>query len=176
MLLKMKTIHMQHKDFSDIEFPIFTITSTYKRIWDEFNIKYIETQNGIYILDNKNLKGDTLGERRLKITTGSRYIPRKAYYNITQLIKSKTKTYIDNTGCVFTYRKTRTVPLKYYKVTDVVSTEEGCILSFKGINFKLKTNCREAYEINYIGLLITNMGYILYDTSEEKKRDTIRKI
>ena len=167
---------MHLKDFSDINFPVFTITASYIKIWDEFNIKYIQTQSGTYILDNKNLSGDTLGERRLKITTGLRYIPRKAYYNITQLIKSKTKTYIDNTGCVFTYKKTRTVPLKYYKVMDVVSTEEGCILSFKNVNFRLRTNCREAYEIIYIGLLITSMGYILYETCEEKKRDTTRKI
>jgi hypothetical protein len=167
---------LSSKSLMDIEFPIFTITPSYKRIWDEFNITYIETESGTYILDNKNLEGNTLGERRLKIKTGLRYIPRKAYYNITQLIKSKTMTYIDNTGCVFTYRKTRNVPLRYYKVKDVVSTEEGCILSFKDINFKLRISCGEAYSFNYIGLLDTDMGYILYDTSDLKKRDTYRKI
>lgn len=167
---------MPHKNFSDINFPIFTITASYKRIWDEFNIKYIETESGIYVLDNKNLEGNTLGERRLKLKTGLRYIPRKAYYNITQLIKSNTKTYIDNTGCVFTYRKTRTVPLKYFRVMDVVSMVEGCILSFKNVNFKLRVSCREAYDIKYIGLLITDNGYILYETSEIKKKDTTRKI
>jgi hypothetical protein len=165
------------KDLSDINFPIFTITPTYKRIWDEFNVKYIETASGIYILDNMNLSGKTLGERRLHIKSGLRYIPRTAYYNITQLIKSKNKTYIDNTGCVFTYKKTRNVPLKYYKVMDVVNMdEEGCILLIKGINFKLRTNCREAYDIKYIGLLITDTGYILYDTSNIQKKDTTRKI
>ena len=164
------------KSLLDIEFPIFTITPTYKRIWEEFNITYIETESGTYMLDNKNLDGDTLGERRLRMTTSLRYIPRKAYYNITQLIKSKNKTYIDNTGSVFTYRKTRTVPLKYYKVMDVVSMEEGCILSFKGINFKLRISCMDAYDIKYIGLLVTEMGYILYETSEIKKKDTYRKI
>lgn len=169
MLLKIK-------DFSDINFPIFTITPSYKRIWDEFNVKYIETASGVYILDNMNLSGETLGERRLQIKHGSRYIPRKAYYSITQLIKSNNKTYIDNTGRVFTYRKTRNVPLKYYKVMDVVSTEGGCILSFKGVNFKLRTNCREAYDVHYVGLLSTDIGYILYDVSDMKKRDTTRKI
>lgn len=167
---------MPHKDFSDINFPIFTITPTYKKIWDEFNIKYIQTESGTYILDNKNLEGNTLGERRLKIKTGLRYIPRKAYYSITQLIKSKTKTYIDNTGCVFTYKKTRIVPLKYFRVMDVVSTEKECILSFKNVNFKLRISCNEAYDIKYIGLLLTDNGYILYETSEIKKKDTTRKI
>jgi len=165
-----------NKDFSDINFPIFVITPTYKRIWDEYNIKYIKTESGTYILDNKNLEGKTLGERRLKIKTGLRYIPRKAYYSITQLIKSKTMTYIDNTGCVFTYKKTRMVPLKYFRVMDVVSMEEGCILSFKDINFKLRIGCNEAYDIKYIGLLIIDNGYILYETCEEKKPDTRRKI
>ena len=165
-----------NKTFADIEFPIFAITPSYKRIWDELNVKYIETESGTYMLDNMNLTGDTLGERRLKITTSLRYIPRKAYYNITQLIKSNNKTYIDNTGCVFTYKKTRMVPLKYYRVMDVVSTEEGCILLIKGINFKLRLNCNVAYDIKYIGLLTTPDGYILYETCEEKKKDTRRKI
>jgi len=167
---------MQPKTWSDINFPIFVITPNYKRIWDEFNVKYIETESGTYVLDNMNMTGDTLGERRLQIRNSLRYIPRKAYYNITQLIKSNNKTYIDNTGCVFTYKKTRMVPLKYYKVMDVVSTEEGCILLIKGINFRIRTHCREAYNINYVGLLIVANNYILYDTSEVKKKDTIRKI
>jgi len=167
---------LSNRDFSDIEFPIFSITSSYKRIWDELNVKYIQTESGTYILDNMNLPGETLGERRLHIKTGLRYIPRKAYYNITQLIKSNNKTYIDSTGCVFTYKKTRMVPLKYYKVMDVVSTEEGCTLLIKGINFKIRMNCREAYNINYVGVLETDMGYILYDTSETKLKDTRRKI
>lgn len=167
---------MQHKTFSDIEFPIFTITPTYKRIWDEFGVKYIETDSGTYILDNKNMKGDNLGERRLRIKNGSRYIPRKVYHSITQLIKSNNKTYIDNTGSVFTYRKTRNVPLRYYKVMDVVHREEGCILLIKNINFKLRVSCKDAYDIKYIGLLNTDTGYILYDTSDEKKKDTTRKI
>ena len=165
-----------NRDFSDINFPIFAITPSYKRIWDDLNVTYIELDTGVYILDNKNLSGNTLGERRLKIQTGLRYVPRKAYYNITQLIKSKNKTYIDNTGCVFTYKKTRMVSLKYYKVMDVVSTEEGCTLLIKGINFKIRTNCRDAYSIKFVGLLETEMGYILYDTSDVKEKDTYRKI
>jgi len=165
-----------NKNFSDIEFPIFTLTPNYKRIWDEFNVKYIETPSGIYILDNMNLNGRTLGERRLKIKTGLRYSPRKVYYNIAQLIKSNNKTYIDNTGCVFTYRKTRMVPLKYFKVMDVISTEEGCTLLIKGINYKLRTNCREAYNIKYVGLLIVDNNYILYDVSNIPLKDTRRKI
>jgi len=176
MHLRMKITHMQHKSFSDIEFPIFTITASYKRIWDEFGVKYIETESGTYILDNKHMEGDTLGERRLRIKNGLRYTPRKVYYNITQLIKSNNKTYIDNTGSVFTYRKTRNVPLKYYRVMDVVHMDAGCILLIKNINFKLRVSCKDAYAIKYIGLLCTDTGYILYDTSDEKKKDTTRKI
>ena len=166
-----------NKKFSDIEFPVFTITNGNHKIWTEMNVTYIKTDSGTYVLDNKNMPGNNLGERRLQIKNSLRYIPRKAYYNITQLIKSNNKTYIDNTGCVFTYKKTRTVPLKYYKVKDVVHMdEEGCILLIKGVNFKLRTNCRDAYDINYVGLLIVDNNYILYDTSFEPKKDTIRKI
>ena len=59
---------MEQLNLFDIQFPIYSITRTYKRIWVEMNVTYIETESGIYVLDNKNVEGDSLGKRRLRIT------------------------------------------------------------------------------------------------------------
>jgi hypothetical protein len=168
---------MEPLNLFDIKFPIYGITNTYKNIWTDLNVLYIETNTGTYVLDNKNIVGDTLGERRLKIKNSKLYIPRKVYYNIAQLLKSKHTVFIDKYGILFKYKKTQYVPLKYYKIENIDKAEDGqCILAIPKLPFYHKTTCRIAYSINYLGLLDTPFGYILYELSEYKKSDSKRKI
>ena len=166
----------KYKTLADISFPLYGITSRYKRIWNEFNIQYIETRSGIYILDNKNLDGDTVGKRRLKIKSFDKYMPRMMVLTVAQLIHSKYKVFMDSTGAVFTYVKNKVVPLKYYKVQKITKMEEGCVVSLKGIDYPIKINCREAYAIHCIGLLHTDIGLILYEISEYPRTNTWRKV
>ncbi len=161
---------------SDIVFPVYTVTDSYKKIWEDTNVTYIQTQSGIYVLDNKNIDGDTLGKRRLKISNSDLYKPRKSFYSLSQLIKSKHKTFIDSTGSVFSWKKTTTVPLKYHKVIEVYHDDEYCILHLKNIEFPQKVVCSIAYEIKYVGVLHTKEGYILYSYNTEYEKDTWRKI
>lgn len=168
---------MEKLKITDINFPIYGITNNRKKIWEEYNILYIETLSGIYILDNKNMNGNTLGERRIKINNSKLYKPRQVCYNIIQLIKSKFTTFIDSTGKVFTYKKSKFVPLKYYKVTNIIRSKDGeCIISIPKINFVHKIACRKAYSIEYIGILHTDYGLVLYEYSNIEKKDTKRKI
>jgi hypothetical protein len=167
---------MKYKTLADITFPLYGITPKYKRIWDEFNVKYIETQSGTYVLDNKNLDGDTVGQRRLKINAFDKYMPRAVILTVAQLIHSKYKTFMDSTGSVFKYVKNKVVPLRYYKVLEINRIEEGCVVLLKGIDYPVKINCRDAYSINCIGLLHTELGLILYEISEKQRPDTWRKI
>ena len=143
---------MEQLNLFDIHFPIYSITKTYRRIWSEMNVLYIETEYGIYVLDNKNIQGDTVGKRRLRIKNDiyALYKPRKVLYDITHLIKSKDYIFMDTNGLVFKY-KTK-------------------------INFSYKTNCRNAYAIHYIGLLNSKYGYIPYELSEFYKEPTRRMI
>ena len=167
----------KYKTIFTIDFPVFTITKNYKNIWTKDKITYIETESGVYVLDNKNMQGDTLGQRRLRLKSFDMYIPRKVIHSVTQLIKSKHRTFIDNNGIVFKYLKQTLVPLKYYEVSKVVNKPKiGCILYFKDIDNPIIVPCKQAYGINYVGFLITKIGYILYEYSEEIKGDTWRKI
>lgn len=166
----------KYKNIFDIQFPIFPVALNFERIWTEDNITKIETASGVYVLDNKNIQGDTLGKRRLRINNSKLYIPRGVVHSIGQLIRSKYKTYIDNTGEVFKYIKHTTVPLKYHKVDRIIETEHGCVLHFKDIHNPIILSCRNAHGIEYVGLLHTNIGYILYEYSETIKANTWRKI
>lgn len=166
----------KHKSIFDVSFPIFALAKQYDRVWTEDNITKIQTPSGIYVLDNKNMKGDNLGQRRLRIKNSKLYIPRVIVQNIPQLINSTYKTYIDNAGEVFKYVKHKLVPLKYYKVRRVLKTEDGCVLYFKDLDNPIKVSCKSAYGIGYVGFLITKLGYIEYDYSEERKKDAWRKI
>lgn len=167
---------MDQLNLFDIEFPIYSITKTYKRIWEDMNVLYIETPYRIYILDNKNIEGDTVGKRRIKLNNSELYRPRKVYYNIEQFLHSKDNIYMDSLGRVFRYKKTKSVPLKYHKIKDINRLDTGeCILTLD-IIFPQKVNCRIAYSIQYVGVLHTSYGYILYSFEEDYKKDTRRKI
>jgi len=167
---------MEQLNVYDITFPIFKLPD-FRRIWEDTNVLYIETESGVYILDNKNLDGDTLGKRRIRISSEYKCRLQKAYYTISQMIKSNKKHFIDSTGRPFNYKKTTRVPLKYYKVTEVSTAKDGeCILHVPKINFMYKINCRMAYTIEYIGILLTPLGNLIYEFSDCKKPDTYRKI
>lgn len=159
-----------------IEFPIYGITNDYRRIWEDMNVLYIETDSGVYTLDNKNVPGDTLGKRRLRINAGKKYIPKKVVYSISQMLHSAHNIFIDNTGSVFRYKKTMAVPLRYHVVDKIVKMEEGCVLLLKGIDYPIQMNCREAHSIKSVGLLHSSIGYILYEYSESVKNNSWRKI
>lgn len=170
---------MEQLSLFDIQYPIYGISSKYKKIWNEFNVLYIKTESGTYILDNKNVPGNTLGIRRLNIKNNetSLYIPRKICHNLEQLLHSKYKHFIDNSGTCFTYKKTETVPLKYHKVEKVVELKDGtCMIVLHSIDFPQKVNCRRAYATSYVGVLYTKYGYLLYSFEEEYKNNTTRKI
>ena len=162
----------------DIKFPIFSITKSHKRIWEEMNVLYVETLSGTYVLDNKNIDEDTLGKRRVRMQSKDKYIPRKVYYTLAQMIRSKDKYFIDNTGRAFKYEKRDFVPLKYHRVLDVRRDENSgeCIVELEGINFPQLLSCKLAHSISYVGVLHTKYGYILYSFEEEYKGDTKRKI
>lgn len=161
----------------DIDFPIFAITNNYRNIWTEDNITKIETASGVYVLDNKNIQGNTLGQRRLRINNSPLYIPREVLHNVSQIIRSKYNLFIDNNGKVFNYIKQTRVPLKYFKIEKVVKKPDiGCVLHFEALDNPILISCIIAYGINYVGFLLTDMGYIVYEYTEEFKRDTWRKI
>lgn len=161
----------------NVEFPIFIIGS-HKRLWSENNILYLESERDIiYKLDNKNLSGRTLAERRLKISKEQRYRFTKTCFTIAQLIKSGKKLFLDNTGRLVRYRKDRRVNLIYRPIISTKPIEgKGMLVRVKGISTIFTISNFVFNQSKYIGLLVINDGYLVYELSEERKPDTWRKI
>jgi hypothetical protein len=160
----------------EIIFPVFAITPGYRRVWEDMNILYIETNSGIYTLDNKNIRGDTVGSRRLKIKNSELYIPRKVYYNIGQMLHSKYRDFMDTSGRYFKWKKSISIPLRYHKVSNISNFKDECIIHLKDIFFPQKVNCRLASALKCVGVLHTQWGYVLYEFSDTLKKNTYRKI
>jgi len=116
--------------YSSIKFPVYKLPAEPL------------VRNGLVVsegrlIDDRNVKGDTLGERRLKTTLKkSRISTYKA--DIISLIKGTNATeswYIDYYGTVFCYRKTRTERVLCHRITKITPMDTYSVLSLEGIDF-----------------------------------------
>ena len=92
---------------TDIKYPIFPLREHVK-VENVDDVLYVHSLRGSWILDNKNLPGETLAIRRFRISN-SLYPLNKAIFNLAQLInnKSRQQVYIDKFGTFFKYRKSK---------------------------------------------------------------------
>ena len=167
---------------NNLIFPLYHIRAC-EAIVTEDNITTIMTPYGNYILDNKNIKGDTLGERRLRLgpvlqEDQKLYRLKKIFYTISDIIlhKDKYKVYIDSVGQLFTYTKKNRVNLVYKKIKQIEIQETRLLCSFADIFKVVEIPFIPEIMPRYLGLLIFHGDYIFYDMSQEKKKDTWRLI
>ena len=90
-----------YKDVLRVTFPVFQLPSDNWSCSD--GLLFIENQ----IVDDRNMRGDSLGIRRLQ-TPHKNLLPlKKSLLNLTGIIKQNTPTFIDSNGFPFIYEKTR---------------------------------------------------------------------
>ena len=97
-------------DKKDLVFPIFVLHSDNVELLD--GILWLDDQ----VLDDKNMKGRSLGIRRLQSPMKSLYPLRYMISDEIGLMKHRAKTFIDNAGRVFNYEKTEKVDIIYHKI------------------------------------------------------------
>ncbi len=164
----------------DINFPIFPLRA-YNKLYYEDNILYIETYYNNYIIDNKNLTGDTLAKRRLRLPAKNRYPLNLALFTIAQLVKSKTKVFLDNYGNLIEYKRTKMVKICYKKIIRYKESDKGEVaIWMSNIPYPIYVSKyymeQFRYKDLYAGILNYGGGYILFELSQEKKKDIRRKI
>jgi len=162
----------------DINYPIFPIRN-HTKIYNEFGIIYIETYFKTWIIDNTNLPYNALAKRWFKIEKP--YPLTNVIYNITQLINCKFKIFIDNNGKIFNYIKTRNTRLIYKKLINYKANKNGEVALFtKELPYPLYVSTtyfnKYIHDDIYMGLLRYSGGYVLYEITNDKKRDTWKKI
>ena len=164
----------------DIKWPIYKI-GVHDNMYNEMGVDYIKHSGKISILDNKNLKGDSLGIRRLAIPRNEIYNLKRVIFMFSELLADIGSTYIDSNGNIFKYKKSKFVPLVWKLVKNSELLKTITLLRVEGIPhiFELPTNYWLKYseeEEVYLGLLNLGNFYIIYDLVTYSIKDTRRKI
>ena len=157
---------------NDLVFPVYVLPKDTE----------IDKQDGIVfangqMLDDRNIEGETLGIRRLRSSYPTKFILNKATHDIPSFLKSAGKKFIDSSGKVFNYEKTRMVDLKYLLISKIRWNKTESILFVEDINFPFTIPRPPEPEMRYAGILF-DRGYpwLLYEYCEFWKKDTKRKI
>lgn len=133
-----------------------------------------------YIIDDKDIPGDTLGSRRLllkqlkiplyKLTT--------AIYSIGDMLRTMINNpwFIDHRGYIFKYKKQASAPLTCHKIIKILRGTTGvCIIELEGINERFKL-LNDTKDCGYAGVITINKKHILYGLYDKPFKKSYRKI
>ncbi len=155
----------------DLVFPLFVIHTDNTEVID--GILWIDDQ----VLDDLNMSGETLGARRLQSPMKSIYPLKYMIEDEIGLMKHRGNTFIDNVGNVINYEKTRSLKLKYHKITKREKKGIATVLWLKDVPFPFAEKSPPDIEITWAGVLYdSGIPWKIYEFSDEKKKDTWRKI
>ena len=158
-------------NYNDINFPVFVVHTDNVELID--GILWIDNQ----VLDDRNMRGDTLGKRRLQSPMKSIYPLKYMIEDEAEMIKHQGKYYIDSKGYFVEKHKTTSVPLKYHKILRVEKKNIVSLLWIKDCPFPFPLKRPLPENASWAGILYqNNIPWILFDLAEEKKKDTWRKI
>lgn len=167
-------------NLSRIVFPVFQLEKIRPAVVD--GVVFYSGQSRDWVVDDTTVPQATLGRRRLLIKGRENtklYRLNNAIYFVGDLIKltKGSHYYIDSTGYIFNYKKSRIVPLVYLPIEEIIPINSGgAIVSVKGIPQRFKCLYMPRF-VKYAGLLkISSVEYILYGLYEVRHKDTRRKI
>lgn len=162
--------------------PPITFDKVSAYISNSVSVDSEELNYDILIIDDKNIVGNTLGERRLRLRAKgdvNLYPLRRAIYMVGDLIRLTTgrKSWaIDSNGIVFNYVKTIRAPLTCHKILKVLRVSTGGYsLEVEGIQERFKI-LNEVKDCKYAGIISYNRKKILYGLYEEKFKKTNRAV
>lgn len=135
----------------------------------------------IKLIDNLAEPGETLSQRRLRMSAQEvpLYPLRVAIYFLGDFIKLAKKGwwFIDSTGKIFTYTKSLSVKLKFYKVKKVIpSKSTGSIVEVYKLPERFKTLFTVDSNVTHAGILEYRGIYILYGLYPQEYKSTRRMI
>ena len=161
----------KNMNYDNIEFPVFVLHTDNIELID--GILWIDNQ----VLDDKNMSGKTLGIRRLQSPMKSLYPLKYMLTDEVEILHHQGKFYIDNSGFFFTKSKTTTTQLKYHKIMRVEKKTIASRLWIKDCPFPFPLKRPLPENASWAGVLYRDgIPWIIYDLSEEKKKDSWRKI
>lgn len=139
-----------------------------------------EDHNIIKVIDDKNLSGTSLAQRRLQIQKagGTLYNIKYAIFFICDLVKiTRGSTwFIDSNGKVFKYKKTKRVKLIFKRIKKVIQHNAGIVVEVEGSVQRHKILYAPNKDHNWAGLLLLPEGEMLYGIFDKQYDTTYRMI
>ena len=93
------------------------------------------------------------------------------------MLKHRGKHFVDSNGCYFYNEKLDTAPLKYHKIKKVIKKDVAAVVWIKDIPFPFAIARPPRVEQTWAGILYkSGIPYAIWEFTEERKKDTWRKI
>lgn len=169
-------------NFWKIQFPIYPLKAEPQLI---DNILFTENNKGDYlVIDNKNMPGATLGIRRIQHikASSSDIVYRKLFvlkypiHNFISILHKGVFRFIDSSGKVYNYIKTKFVPLETYKLKSYQVFPEGYVIHVHNLHCSFFSNRAPNLQEKYVQVLRMGRGFLMYGFSTEFKKTTRMKI
>ena len=159
-----------YRTLNKITFPVFELPS---ENWEAADgLLFL----GNEIIDDKNMSGETLGQRRLQSPFEMKPL-RRSVNSFIGILKQSRNTFIDSKGVPFIYLKTKVCSLKYLKITKIVKREVASLVYVKESVSPFTVPRPPAPEMQWAGVLhLHGLPWELYEYSEVCKKSTRRKI
>lgn len=165
------------RSFAKIKWPVYPLPRDCNLLHLEDGCVVIEMADESYrVVDDISMPGNTLAARRLqyksKITRRELFKLNKPLYSIIDLLhyKGTNDKYIDCTGRIFSYKKSKRVPLTYHKVSKFLEFKEGYIVIVPEFHCRFFINRAPKLNEHYAGILRVGRGFLLYELCREYKK------
>ena len=160
-----------YKDLNLITFPVYALPSG--NWYSQDGLVFLDNK----ILDDKNMLGSNLGLRRLQSPHTNLFPIKYKVRDLTGIIKSSKKHFIDSMGALFEYEKIDFLRLSYYKIERIENLTKVSRLHLHRVKKPFIVPRPPPPEIQYAGVLHSGIRpWLLYDYSETKLKDTRRKV
>jgi hypothetical protein len=121
------------------------------------------------VIDDKNMPGKNLGQRRLQ-TPHRKYPIRIKVKNVAEMLVSKRTTFIDYNGNTFCYRKTVYGKVQYKRIRSVEMKDSCSVLRVVGVHTSFTLERPPQAGEEWAGILyLSDNPWILYDLSPDYK-------
>lgn len=172
-----------------VVWPVFRLSENEPKIED--GVVYYATEytdldtdehtGTLRIVDDRNIDKPTLSRRRLELLLQEvKLFPiHRAVYFLGDLLKiaKATTWFIDSSGTIFQYKKSRRAKLIVRKITKVLPTGGlGAVIELEGIPQRFKTAFKPDQDAQYAAVLKTGMSYIFYGIYRDEPKESWRLV
>ena len=164
----MDTVHMK---LEQIKWPVYVLHSD--EVEERDGLLYCDTQ----IVDDKNMKGETLGVRRLQSPHKNLYKLKVMIESFQDFVHHKGLNYIDSSGKYFRWIKNKKCNLISHKIDKVEKRDIATLIWVDSIPFPFFVKRPPEARLHYASVLyMDKQPSILYSFSEKQQKKTWRKI